>query len=133
MGSTGIAFADKSQLAISESPASYRVAFALYLVETGLRMCPGENSRDNDPVIGRAVRSPRSGLLRNNHEIQACFAYFGGKDGGPPYNVRMDGHASGKGKVRHRNFQMASGEMDEFQFISFLTTSLRLIARQSAS
>jgi len=51
----------------------------------------------------------------------------------PPYNVRIDGHASGKGKIRHRDFQMASGEMDEFEFISFLTTSLRLIARYSTS
>jgi DNA modification methylase len=51
----------------------------------------------------------------------------------PPYNVRIDGHASGKGKIRHRDFQMASGEMDEFEFISFLTTSLRLIARHSTS
>ena len=49
----------------------------------------------------------------------------------PPYNVRIDGHVSGKGKVRHREFQMASGEMDEFEFTSFLTTSLRRIAQHS--
>jgi len=51
----------------------------------------------------------------------------------PPYNVRIEGHVSGKGKIRHRDFQMASGEMDEFEFISFLTNSLRLIARHSKS
>jgi DNA modification methylase len=51
----------------------------------------------------------------------------------PPYNVVIDGHASGNGAVRHREFQMASGEMSEFEFASFLTASLKLLARYSAS
>jgi len=29
----------------------------------------------------------------------------------PPYNVQIDGHVSGKGKIRHREFDIASGEM----------------------
>jgi hypothetical protein len=29
----------------------------------------------------------------------------------PPYNVAIDGHASGLGRVHHREFVMASGEM----------------------
>jgi len=48
-----------------------------------------------------------------------------------PYNVPIDGHASGNGSVRHREFQMASGEMSEAEFLSFLTTSLRLLVRYS--
>lgn len=51
----------------------------------------------------------------------------------PPYNVPIDGNVTGKGTVRHREFQMASGEMSEFQFISFLATSLKLLARYSAT
>jgi len=51
----------------------------------------------------------------------------------PPYNVAIDGNVSGKGTVRHREFKMASGEMSEFEFISFLSSSLRLLARNSAS
>ena len=27
----------------------------------------------------------------------------------PPYNVRIQGHAAGKGRTRHREFAMASG------------------------
>ena len=50
----------------------------------------------------------------------------------PPYNVAIDGNVSGKGCVSHREFPMASGEMSEFQFISFLSTSLKLIAHYSA-
>ncbi|MGE3745558.1 MAG: site-specific DNA-methyltransferase [Sphingomonadaceae bacterium] len=42
----------------------------------------------------------------------------------PPYNVPIDGHVSGLGKVQHREFAFASGEMSESQFIAFLTQTL---------
>jgi DNA modification methylase len=38
----------------------------------------------------------------------------------PPYNVKIDGHAMGRGKTRHREFPMASGEMSQGDFTSFL-------------
>ena len=38
----------------------------------------------------------------------------------PPYNVRIDGHAMGRGRIRHREFKMASGEMSEAGFTAFL-------------
>src|SRR5262249_40918743 len=34
----------------------------------------------------------------------------------PPYNVPIEGHASGLGAVHHRPFPMASGEMDRTEF-----------------
>lgn len=39
----------------------------------------------------------------------------------PPFNVRIDGHASGKGKVRHREFAQGAGEFNREQFVEFLT------------
>jgi DNA modification methylase len=42
----------------------------------------------------------------------------------PPFNVRVDGNVSGLGKVRHEEFAMASGEMSEAKFTSFLSTFL---------
>ena len=42
----------------------------------------------------------------------------------PPFNVRVDGNVSGLGKVRHEEFAMASGEMSEADFTSFLSTFL---------
>jgi DNA modification methylase len=39
----------------------------------------------------------------------------------PPYNVPIRGHVSGKGRNRYAEFAMASGEMSEDEFISFLT------------
>lgn len=38
----------------------------------------------------------------------------------PPYNVRIAGHAGGKGSISHDNFVMASGEMTKAQFAEFL-------------
>jgi DNA modification methylase len=38
----------------------------------------------------------------------------------PPYNVAIEGHVSGKGCTRHREFAMATGEMSEGEFIASL-------------
>ncbi len=43
----------------------------------------------------------------------------------PPYNVKVDGHVSGKGAKRHREFAMASGEMSEAEFRQFLCETLQ--------
>jgi DNA modification methylase len=50
----------------------------------------------------------------------------------PPYNVRIDGHATGLGKTRHPEFPMASGEMSEGEFTEFLTQALAHLAEHSA-
>ncbi len=50
----------------------------------------------------------------------------------PPYNVPISGHVSGNGKLCHREFPMASGEMNQVQFIEFLTRSLTLLAEFSS-
>jgi hypothetical protein len=44
-----------------------------------------------------------------------------------PYNVPIDGHVSGTGKIKHREFAMASGEMSEAEFTTFLTSGLSQI------
>src|SRR5262249_50386302 len=46
----------------------------------------------------------------------------------PPYNVPIDGHASGLGAIHHRSFPMASGEMDEAEFTAFLVKAFRNLA-----
>jgi len=42
----------------------------------------------------------------------------------PPYNVPIQGHVSGLGRVRHREFPMASGEMSDGEFQAFLVTAM---------
>ena len=51
----------------------------------------------------------------------------------PPYNVPIGGHVSGKGRVRHREFLMASGQMTPAQFTRFLATALEQLVRHSAT
>jgi DNA modification methylase len=49
----------------------------------------------------------------------------------PPYNVPIDGHATGLGATQHRDFAMASGEMDTAAFTRFLTDACGLLAAHS--
>jgi DNA modification methylase len=49
----------------------------------------------------------------------------------PPYNVPIDGHVSGLGEIKHRDFAMASGEMDVPQFTTFLSDAFNLMCKHS--
>jgi DNA modification methylase len=51
----------------------------------------------------------------------------------PPYNVAIDGHATGLGKVRHREFGMASGEMSSAEFTDFLRRAMIAARDHSAT
>src|SRR5436305_1669955 len=46
----------------------------------------------------------------------------------PPYNVQIDGHVGGLGRIHHANFAMASGEMTEAEFTTFLESVFRALA-----
>jgi DNA modification methylase len=48
-----------------------------------------------------------------------------------PYNVPIDGHASGLGRVHHREFAMASGEMSTGEFTEFLRKAMTLSKQSS--
>jgi DNA modification methylase len=49
----------------------------------------------------------------------------------PPYNVKIDGHVGGSGKIKHREFAMASGEMSSSAFTEFLKAAFRNLAEFS--
>lgn len=57
--------------------------------------------------------------------MQSEFAHMCFTD--PPYNVRIDGHVCGAGKIKHTEFAMASGEMSEEEFTTFLETVFTLM------
>ena len=46
----------------------------------------------------------------------------------PPYNVKIGGHVCGSGAIQHREFAMASGEMDVAGFTAFLRSTLGAMA-----
>src|SRR6266545_650270 len=49
----------------------------------------------------------------------------------PPYNVPIDGHVCGLGRIRHKDFAMGCGEMSEEQFTTFLANVFELLCRYS--
>ena len=49
----------------------------------------------------------------------------------PPYNVPIEGHACGKGQIKHPDFIMAAGEMSEAEFMDFLRTVLGFLVSYS--
>lgn len=49
----------------------------------------------------------------------------------PPYNVPIDGHVCGLGRIRHREFAMGAGEMSASQFTDFLGVTLGNIFRNT--
>lgn len=49
----------------------------------------------------------------------------------PPYNVKVDGHVSGLGRLQHREFAEASGEMTAPEFVAFLSSIFRNCVRFS--
>jgi DNA modification methylase len=48
----------------------------------------------------------------------------------PPYNVPIDGHVCGLGRIRHREFAMGAGEMSQAEFTNFLQVTLGHAAKR---
>ena len=75
-------------------------------------------------------------LCGNALDRQAYMRLMGGKEASmvftdPPYNVPIDGHATGLGKIHHPEFLMAAGEMSAAEFTDFLAGAFRLSALNS--
>ena len=75
-------------------------------------------------VCGDALDPQVMDLLMEGEQARMVFT-------DPPYNVKIDGHVGGSGKIKHREFAMASGEMTVPEFTQFLTGSLRNLANNS--
>jgi 16S rRNA G966 N2-methylase RsmD len=50
----------------------------------------------------------------------------------PPYNVPIDGHVCGLGRVRHADFAMGCGEMSQPEFVRFLEAVFRHLVIHTA-
>ena len=64
-------------------------------------------------ICGDATDLETSARLLDGERVQMVFT-------DPPYNVKIDGHVSGLGAVKHREFAFASGEMTQAEFTAFL-------------
>ncbi|NNC38724.1 MAG: ParB N-terminal domain-containing protein [Hyphomonadaceae bacterium] len=69
---------------------------------------------------GDALASTSYAALMQNEQAHMVFT-------DPPYNVPIHNHVCGKGDIKHREFIMASGEMNDDEFCEFLRTFLILV------
>jgi DNA modification methylase len=123
--------------------------FAMGEIDLRIRGLEGDDERvddpaDTQPLAGPAVTRLGDLWLLDQHRVLCGSAidevnYVTLMDGrgatmvftDPPFNVPIDGHASGLGHVHHPDFVMATGEMTNEEFEQFLTTGLSLLARHS--
>jgi len=69
-------------------------------------------------ICGNALEAKTYRRLLGTERAQLIFA-------DPPYNVPIAGHVSGKGKIKHKEFEMASGEMSRKDFTNFLSRAVQ--------
>jgi DNA modification methylase len=75
-------------------------------------------------LCGDALKQDSYSRLMQGRRAAAVFA-------DPPYNDPIDGYVAGFGKIHHREFAMASGEMSEGEFTEFLAKTFRNLTRSS--
>ncbi|MBK9010166.1 MAG: site-specific DNA-methyltransferase [Novosphingobium sp.] len=98
------------------------------------------------PIQGPAVSCPGDLWLLGRHRLlcgdareAAHYDRLMGKETAdlvftdPPYNVPIDGHVCGSGRVRHREFAMGAGEMTSAEFVDFLSVTLGHMIRHARS
>jgi DNA modification methylase len=76
-------------------------------------------------LCGNALQDEAFTMLMGEERATAVFT-------DPPYNVEIDGHATGLGAIHHRPFPMASGEMSSAEFTAFLGRACRNLAAFSS-
>lgn len=77
-------------------------------------------------ICGNALERDTYTRLLDGEQAQMVFT-------DPPYNVPIDGHVSGLGKLQHREFAMASGEMSKSEFTGFLRAVFGNLAAASVN
>ena len=71
-------------------------------------------------LCGNALIPANYQTLMNGETADAVFS-------DPPYNVPVNGHVCGNGKIKHDEFAMACGEMSDEEFEEFLTAFIALV------
>ncbi len=79
---------------------------------------------DHRLVCTDARRPERFALLMSGARAHLVFT-------DPPYNMKIRGPVSGKGRIKHREFAEASGEKTPAQFTKFLEDLFSLLAQHS--
>jgi DNA modification methylase len=96
-----------------------------------------EDSLPEPPIEQEAISRPGDIWILEDHRVlcgdallaESFTSLMGGDQADlvftdPPYNVPINGHVSGMGKTRHREFAQGVGELSEDGFIAFLEAAL---------
>ena len=75
-------------------------------------------------VCGNALERDALSTLMRGDEAQMVIS-------DPPFNVPIQGHVGGAGKIKHREFPMASGEMSDPEFVEFLRSAFNRMVENS--
>ena len=136
-----------SSTSISRSPASIWVR-SIYgskgsrrnrkIAKTQLMFCPSQSGTDGNSLGDLWKAGEHLIYCASAREGRSFSALMQGRKGAmvfidPPYNVRIDGNVSGLGSIHHREFAMASGEMNEAEFTDFLSRAFSLLADNTAN
>ena len=114
----------------------------------GLESTEGKKSDPDDTLSnvepGPAISRPGDLLTLGRHRLLCAsslepesYPLLMGKDKAhlvftdPPYNVKIHGHVTGGGSVKHREFAMAAGEMSRAEFTQFLAVACGFLAEYS--
>ena len=94
--------------------------------EAPSRVRPGEVWRlgAHRLICGNALDSGVVATLMEGEQARMVFT-------DPPYNVPIDGHAGGLGKIKRREFAVASGEMNVDEFKGFLQSAFERLVEHS--
>lgn len=76
-------------------------------------------------LCGNALKAEDYQLLLDGKKAAMVFT-------DPPYNVKVNGHVCGGGRIQHKEFAMASGEMSSEEFQEFLSSNFQLLREFSA-
>ena len=79
---------------------------------------------DHVLLCGNALSRASYAALLGSKKAQMVFT-------DPPYNVAIAGHVTGLGRIKHREFAMASGEMTKPKFTGFLKGTFEHLVRFS--
>jgi DNA modification methylase len=127
VGITGFSIAEIDGLIEGHAPEEPGDPADDFVTDDALARCrPGDIWRlgRHRLICGDALDREAVDLLMDDEKARMVFT-------DPPYNVPIDGHVGGSGKVKHREFAMASGEMSPEEFTGFLRSSLRNLADHS--
>jgi DNA modification methylase len=127
-------------LELSEADLDFDIELTGFsIAEIDLMQVTDEDDPTDEPEVetGPAVAVLGDRWLLGEHQLlcasaleQASYAALMANDladvivTDPPYNVPMEGHVTGLGKVKHEAFVQCNGEMSEDEFIAFLRAAM---------